>query len=147
MADTNRQIFFIDTNILVYAYNKTDTRKQAVAIKLLERCWQKQAAYALSSQNLAEFFNVSIYKIRESLSIDEAEKIIKDICTFSHWSIFNYDHETVQHAIGLCKSKNTHFWDAVLAATMLETGVLHIYTENVKDFSKFDGITAVNPFE
>jgi len=40
-----------------------------------------------------------------------------------------------------------HFWDALIAATMIENNVFTIFTENTKDFKKIKGITAINPLE
>ena len=39
------------------------------------------------------------------------------------------------------------FWDALIAACMLEHGIEVIVTENEKDFKNIAGITVVNPFK
>ena len=39
------------------------------------------------------------------------------------------------------------FWDTLIVATMLEAGVSTIYTENEKDFSSFEMIKTINPFQ
>ena len=41
---------------------------------------------------------------------------------------------------------NINYWDAFIAATMIENKIFNIYTENTKDFLKIDGIKARNPF-
>jgi predicted nucleic acid-binding protein len=38
------------------------------------------------------------------------------------------------------------FWDALIAACMLEHGVHTIVTENELDFRKIPGLTVINPF-
>lgn len=53
---------------------------------------------------------------------------------------------TLKKAMDISIKKNIEYWDALIAATMIENNISHIYTENIKDF-RIEGITAVNPFE
>lgn len=140
-------VFLIDSNILVYAYDKTDLRKHRIAEKLLEKCWNKELAYAISAQNLAEFFIIITKKVPFPLSIERAEQIVNDVISFSHWRILHYNQYTLKQGISLHKKSQKHFWDALIAATMINNGIFHIYTENAKDFEQFENITVVNPFE
>jgi len=39
------------------------------------------------------------------------------------------------------------FWDALIAACMLENGISTIVTENEADFKRIPGITTSNPFK
>ena len=39
------------------------------------------------------------------------------------------------------------FWDALIAACMLEKGIKTIVTENERDFKRIPGITIINPFK
>ena len=145
MSDKTK-LYLVDTNILVYAYDLTDQKKHNIARELLEKCWKKEIVYAISSQNLAEFFIIVTKKIPSPLSIEEAEQIIKDICSFSSWKILHYTEKTLQQAIILFKEQKKHFWDALITATMLEAGITNIYTENEEDFKRFDKLTVTNPF-
>ena len=45
----------------------------------------------------------------------------------------------------IVKKLKLHFWDALIAATMIKHGIRVIYTENVKDFAKLREIKAINP--
>ena len=131
-------IKLVDTNILVYAYDVTDQQKHKRAKQLLEKCWKKEVVYAISSQNLAEFFIIITKKVPHPLPLEEAEQIIKDICAFSSWKVLQYSEQTLLKAIKLHKEKKKHFWDALIAATMLDAGITHIYTENESDFRSFE---------
>src|SRR3989338_54359 len=141
----NTKLSLVDTNVLVHAYSSSDIVKHAHAQKLVAKCWQKKVTFALSVQNLAEFFVVVTKKVKVPFSIEEAEQIIMDITAFSHWKILHYNEKTLQRAIQLHKKAKRHFWDAVLAATMQESGIYHIFTENSDDFKRFAGIVAENP--
>ena len=146
MSEPIKAFSLIDSNVLVHAYNTADRRKHAIANDLLEKCWRKEVYYAVSAQNLAEFFIVVTKKVPLPLSIEQAEQIITDICLFSHWTVLSYDEKTLQKAVQLYKQSKHHFWDTLIAATMLHNGLFHIYTENGDDFKKFAGLRAENPF-
>ncbi|MBI5072924.1 PIN domain-containing protein [Candidatus Woesearchaeota archaeon] len=146
MTEVTKEISLIDTNILVYAYDSADPKKQKIAKALLEKCWKRETIYAISAQNLAEFFVVVTQKIPNKMPLENAEQIIKDISTFSNWNVLHYEEGTVQKAIERYKEKKKHFWDAVIVETMKENDIKHIYTENEKDFEIFEEIKAINPF-
>ncbi len=146
MTEATEPVHLIDSNILIYGYDNTDPHKHKIAQKLLEQCWKKTSTFAISSQNLAEFFVIVTKKIPHPLPLEEAEQIIADIIHFPNWQVLNYDEQTLLKAIGLHKKERKHFWDAVIVATMLQNSVFHIYTENAKDFSGYESINAVNPF-
>ena len=137
--------FLIDTNLLVYAYDTTDEQKHKAARSLIEKCWKKRTKYVISSQNLAEFFMIATKKIPNPIKIEEAEQIVNDICSFSCWKIINYTESTLKKAIELYKKDKKSFWDSLIISTMLENGITNIYTENIKDFRDFEGITTINP--
>lgn len=143
MNSMKDKLFLIDTNILVYAYTDSDPQKQKMAVKLLEKCWKKNVKYAISLQNLGEFFFVLTRK-SNNIPSEHIAKIVSDVLHFSQWTIVQYNGDTLLKAMRSSNGKN--FWDAVIAETMLQNNITSIYTENVSDFQKFDNIIAINPF-
>ena len=140
----NNTVFLIDTNILVYAYTDSDPQKQSIALQLLEKCWKREVIYAVSLQNLAEFFVVITKKVSRPIPAEHAHKVISDILHYSHWRVIKSSQNTLLQAT---RKENAHFWDALLAETMLENGITHLYTENMKDFSTLEYVQTKNPFE
>lgn len=147
MTASSKEIFLIDTNILVHAYSSADAQKHKKSVELLADCWSGKSTFALSVQNLAEFFLVITKKVPTPLSKEQAEKIIQDITAFHQWKILRYDEQTVQEAIIVHKHTNHHFWDCLLVATMNQHMITHIYTENVDDFKRHSNIIVKNPFQ
>ncbi len=141
------EIFLVDSNVLVYAYDETDERRHNIAQKLLEKCWRGEATYAISTQNLAEFFIVITKKVSKPITIEIAEQIVADILAFPHWKILHYEGQTLTNAMQLYRKTKHHFWDALIVATMLEAGIFRIYTENDSDFKQFERVMVVNPFK
>lgn len=140
-------LFLIDTNILVYAYDlKAPHNKRKIAMELIQNSWKENKVYCISVQNLAEFMFVLISKVKDLQTIKQGELIITDIVNSNNWEKISYTESTMLKAISLFNETKSHFWDALIVATMLEHGIHHIYTENISDFSHFP-IKAVNPFE
>lgn len=139
-------IFLIDTNVLVYAYDTKDLKKHRIAKELLSQCWQNMSKYAVSVQNLSELFSIVTQKIERKLPVEQAEQIISDIINFVNFIKIKFDSKTVLGAIDINKRTKCHYYDCLIAATMIENGIFSIYTENTKDFSRIYGVKAVNPF-
>ncbi len=137
------EIFLLDTNILVYAVDSTDKRKHEIAKEIIEDCFRGQKI-AISLQNLAEFFITATKKIDKPLTAKEALETIQLLIEVKDFKKISLNENTLIKAIEL--SAQAPFWDAMIAATMLQNGINHIYTENTKDF-QIPGITAINPFK
>lgn len=142
-----KNTFLIDSNILIYSCDTSNEKKHKIAETLLENCFERGQTYVVSTQNLAEFFSVIKNKLKDKKSSDDAKALITCILEFRPFKKLSYNEQTISSAIKICEDVNTSFWDALIAATMLEYGITHIYTENTKDFKKISGIVAVNPFK
>ena len=136
----------VDTNILVHAYTVSDERKHRAAVALVEPIWGGQQA-TTTLQNLCEFFVVVTRKVAKPLSPAEAQVIVEGVLAASPWRVIDRGPGTVRKAIGLVKAYRASFWDALIAACMLEHGVPTTVTENEADFRKIPGITVLNPFK
>jgi len=62
---------FVDTNVLVYAYDRSEPEKQRRALEMLDRL-AVTGAGMISTQILSEFFVAVTQKIAAPLSVDEA---------------------------------------------------------------------------
>jgi len=135
---------FIDTNILVYAFDESEKQKRAIAKKIVSDITTGEMEATVSNQVLAEFFIVVTTKIETPISAANAKIIVDGIIDSLHWRKINYTSKTVSKAIEASITGKNHFWDALIKETMLENGVYAIMTENTKDF-KSEQIKAINP--
>ncbi len=135
----------IDSNILVYYWDIRAGKKHLLAKELLDPVWKKETEYALSVQNLSEFF--SVITTKNKLSKEKAAQIIRDITEFPYWRIFQITEASIRLAVGIATKTNAPFWDVLIAATMKEHGIREIVTENEKDFANIPGIKVINPFK
>lgn len=143
---TGTDTFLLDSNLLVYAFDASEKEKQENAKILLDFCIDGKRKCAVSIQNLSEFFVSVTKKIPKPLSKEEGAKIVKKLIDFEGIIKIKPSEITIMRALDISITSNIHYWDALIAATMLENGIFHIYTENTKDFSKINGIRAINPF-
>ncbi|MCX9084024.1 MAG: PIN domain-containing protein [Candidatus Methanoperedens sp.] len=139
------ELYLIDTNILVYSFDASEPDKQMICASLIKKCWMREVSYAISLQNLSEFYVTVTRKIESPLPAEIAKKIISDIINFNSWKVIKFDDKTIMTGINICMKYNIHYWDALLCATMKHNGITNIITENIKDFVKVPWIEVVNP--
>ncbi len=133
---------FLDTNILIYAYDLLEGKKHLKAKKIVSECFEGKSKYFISNQIIAEFIFVTRNKKSKPLDESKLNEIIYEINKIETWKKINYTNRTVEKAL---LENGNHFWDNLIAATMKENNVFTIYTENTKDFEKIEGIKAINP--
>ena len=79
----------IDSNILIYAYDKDNLDKNTKAKEIMNLAWEKKKTFFISTQNLSEFFSIVTTKIKNPIEINIASRIIKDISNFPNFVIIN----------------------------------------------------------
>lgn len=138
---------FLDTNVLVYAFDSSEPKKKAVAEGILRQCFKGNECFAVSTQVLSEFFVTVTRKIQNPLDSETAGRIVKNFLKFKRIKNLAVKPSTLAAAVSANAESKAHFWDCLIAETMKENNVLKIITENQRDFEKIQGIIAVNPFK
>lgn len=140
-ADPAEHSVFVDTNVLVYAYDLSAGEKHERARQLLEELWRSRRG-RLSVQVLQEFFVCVTRKIPKPLAIYDASQLISDL---AHWKTHSPAPRDVVEAIGLQERLNLSFWNAMIVrgAASLDCGVL--YTEDLNPGQFYDGVRVENP--
>jgi predicted nucleic acid-binding protein len=136
--------YFIDTNIFVYAYTKIEENKIKIAKNIIENGIISRNTY-ISEQILIEFINCISKKISKNITKKQILNISQSINNSQN--VINYNGNTIIKALKISQENNIHFFDALIAATMIENNIDIIYSENEKDFKKIKGITIINPFK
>ena len=143
----NSPVSLIDSNILIYAYDKSESIKNTIAEKILEDIFINKKNAAVSTQNLSEFFVNITSKIEKPIPIAEAWHIIQEIISMSNVETFTIEKQTILNAINLSTQFNIHYWDALIVSVMHENNINTIITENENDFKKVSWLTVINPFK
>lgn len=132
---------FVDSNILVYAYDADSGAKQKVAEKLLRDLWPKRAG-ALSPQVLQEFYVTVTRKIRFPLPTETARRLVD---RYAVWSV-DTSAAHVLSAFRIEDEAHISFWDALFVASAVRAGAARIVTEDLQAGQLIAGVRIENPF-
>lgn len=133
---------FFDTNVLVCLFDAGAPKKQALARKVLVR--EADAGRAtLSTQVLHEFFVAVTRKLAVPLEVDEAERAVRRLADLS---VVQVDPDLILGAIGTSMRSGIPFRDALIVCAAQRCGADTLYTEDLQDGRKFDGLEIVDPF-
>lgn len=134
------ELVFIDTNVLVYAFDNTDPIKNEIAKATLAQLWHTDTG-ALSTQVLKEFYSVAIRKL--PLSHAEARKVISD---HGEWCATDTDAQLLVSASVLCEQYQLPWWDALIVEAALRCGATTLLSEDMQHGQTFGSLTIRNPF-
>ena len=134
---------FIDTNILVYAYDRDEKIKHPLAKKLLEGCWENGSG-VLSTQVLQEFYVTITTKLSKNLELNEARELVKD---YLLWQVERITPHDIISASEFQERYKYSFWDSLIITIAQKTGAETLYSEDLQEGQKFGELTIVNPFK
>jgi predicted nucleic acid-binding protein len=133
--------YFVDTNILVYAHDRSAGFKRLRAQKLLERLWDSGQG-VLSTQVLQELC-INLRRIAGNpLPMDEVRLLIRE---YSTWEIVTNTPESVLLALDIENRYKTSFWDALILQAAQHSGATILYSEDLAAGQYYGAIKVVNP--
>ncbi|NOY65450.1 MAG: PIN domain-containing protein [Nitrospirae bacterium] len=133
---------FLDTNIIVYAYDKSAGEKHRIAADIMIELW-KRGNGVVSPQVLQEFFVITTRKISKPLKVSVVKEIIKDLLV---WDVIVNDSETILSAIDIHLKYKYSFWDSMIISAALQGGASRLYSEDFSNGQTIKGMTIKNPF-
>jgi predicted nucleic acid-binding protein len=134
---------FLDTNILVYAFDVSAGQKHEVAKRIVIDLWNTKDGI-LSTQVLQEFFVSVTRKIPKPMDAGLAREIVSD---FLKWHIVINDENSLLEAIDIHIRYNYSFWDSLLIQAAIRSGAVLLLTEDLTDSQEIKGISIKNPFK
>ena len=134
---------FVDTNILVYAYDRGAGDKHVQARRTVGQLWEEGSG-VLSTQVLQEFYVNVRRKAQRPLSIHSARSLVAD---YMAWDPVVNDGTSILEAMDAERRYKISFWDAliIIAAQRSEAGV--ILSEDFSHGQKYGSVRVQNPFE
>jgi predicted nucleic acid-binding protein len=133
---------FVDTNVLVYAYDGGEPVRQPVAREVLTSLWQEGTG-TLSTQVLQEFYHTVTRKVRAPMTAGEAREIV---AAYSRWPVVVVDPALILAATWLQESQQLSFWDALIVEAARVGGAARLLTEDMQHGRVIDGTRIENPF-
>lgn len=133
---------FLDTNILVYAADRSEPTKSKskAARNLVSRLAQKGTP-CISTQVVQEFF------VTVTRKMGVAPLVARDlILALKGFERVIVDFEDIQAAIDGHILWKISFWDALIVAAAKKAQCAVLYTEDLNDGQTIGGVRVMNPF-
>ena len=136
-----RDRFFLDTNILIYAFSEDEHEKQEVALTLIDN---DIGDTLISNQVINEICNIFLKKFK--LSTNEVEDVVLELD--SVLDVVSFDISTQIKALKLKEKYQFQYFDALIVATALENKCKVLYSEDMQhELIVENRLQIVNPFK
>lgn len=133
---------FLDTNVLVYAFDRSAGAKHDRSAELLDRLMVGGTA-ALSVQVLQELFVTLTSKLPRALPAADASEIVADLSTIrTHVP----DAEDLLAAIDVHRRLQVPFWDAMILRSAVSLRCAVVWSEDFGHRRRYDDVEVRNPF-
>jgi predicted nucleic acid-binding protein len=136
------ELGFLDTNVLVYAFERRPSEKQQVAKRLLAELMEEDRL-RVSTQVLQELFVTLTRKVVPRCSIEEALSFLEEL---TEWPLLSVDYSVIRAAAVLAGEARISFWDALIVVAAARSRAKVLYTEDLNHGQEILGVRVSNPF-
>ncbi len=133
--------FFVDSNLLLYYVDSSDSQKSVRAMEWLNALWLAGSG-RLSWQVLHEFYWNAVRKMR--LDPQLAREIVEDL---SQWRPVDTTLGLVQQAWHWIDAAQLTYWDALILAAAQRSGAQYLLSEDFQAGRSYENVRVLNPFE
>jgi predicted nucleic acid-binding protein len=131
---------FVDTNVLLYAIDDRDPRKQQAARAWRAELWKSRRG-RISFQVLQEFY-VNVAQ-KWPAAKEDARAEVRDLMA---WKPIAVDAAVIERGWKIQDRYQISFWDALIVAAAKLSLCGFLLTEDLQAGQDIDGVVIVNPF-
>jgi predicted nucleic acid-binding protein len=142
MSENPEPELFLDTNILVYAYDNSAGYKHTVAAQLVSDCWENGNG-CVSILVLQEFFVTVTQKITRPLEHNSARQLVADL---AYWRCHTPETADLLQAIDFKQIYQLSFWDAMILQSATRLGCTQLRSEDLSHGQIYGAVQVINPF-
>jgi predicted nucleic acid-binding protein len=132
---------FVDSNVLIYAYDSEAGTKHRIANSLLRELWEHRLG-VLSLQVLQEFYVNATRKIGKPIPKSKAQVFVEN---YLSWCSDTTAQE-ISTAFRIEAESRINFWDALIVASAIKRGASRILSEDLHSGQRIAGVLIENPF-
>ena len=132
---------FLDTNILVYAYDASEPAKQRIAQGLVRRAVAGEMV--ISTQVLAEFTATLLHKLSPAARPADVSAILDALGPIK---MIVPDADSIRRAVEAHAKYGVHFYDGMILAAAERSDCARILSEDLNTGQSYFGIIVENPF-
>ena len=129
---------FADTNVLVYAVDGGDPRRQRVARDLIAA---EGTSLVISTQVLVEFYSAATRRLK--LRKEDARRHLQN---FARLCVVPTDAALVLGASDVHQIHELSWFDALIVRSASSAGCSVLYSEDLSHGAVYEGVRVVNPF-
>ena len=133
---------FMDTNILVYAWDLSAGSKRKTSRELLERLILERTG-RISVQVLMEFYVTTTRKANPCLTIEQAVDVVDKLLSWNPYAPKGID---VLEAVRIAARYQINFWDAMIVRAAAAEQARILWTEDLNHGQEYEGVMVNNPF-
>jgi predicted nucleic acid-binding protein len=135
--------FFLDTNVIVYTFDRTESSKRRKAAELVAEALETHRGI-ISYQIVQEFLNVATRKFSEPMATTEAHhylaRVLMPLCeVFPDTALFS-------QALSIADETRIAFYDALVVSSAIAGGCETLWTEDLQDGRQIRSVEIRNPF-
>lgn len=134
--------FFVDTNLLVYAYDSSAGKKWKTSLEVLSLLWTHRTG-VISTQVIQELFVSLTQKVKNPILPEMAKEIISDLV---QWPLVVNDGKNILRAIDLQIKYHLSFWDSLILQAAITSKSEFLLSEDFQNGQVIESVTIVNPF-
>lgn len=132
---------FVDTNVLIYAYDRSAGERHTRAKALVSELWRSRRG-CLSVQVLQEFYVTGARALIDAAPGD-LRVILNDLAL---WHVHTPVAADVLSAVDLHERYQVSFWDAMILQSAARLGCSMIWSEDLNTGQLYQGVRVLNPF-
>ncbi|MFZ1085866.1 MAG: PIN domain-containing protein [Terracidiphilus sp.] len=132
---------FVDTDILIYAHDRSAGAKHLRAQMLLEQLWTSRWG-VISTQVIEELCIHLCRNAVNPLPIEEVCLLIRD---YSTWEVVPNTPASIQEALDIVLRHNIPFVDALILEAAERSGASILYSEHMSTMTRYGAVQIVNP--
>ncbi len=133
---------FVDTNVLLYAFDDAYPDKRDRSRAWLAACWSARCG-RLSTQVLNEFYANARKRFRDAISAGDARAEVR---RFQEWMPWQIDQATIETAWAIESRYAFNYWDSLMVSAAQHMGCTLLLTEDLQHDQRIDGLRIVSPF-
>jgi predicted nucleic acid-binding protein len=131
---------FLDTNVLVYAFDRAAEAKRELARSIL----LSQQDWVVSWQVVQEFSNVALHRFKKPMVTENLGDYL-ELVLMPHCLVMP-TKDIYLNAIRIQSQTNYRFYDSLIVASALVSGAKQLYSEDMQAGRRIGDLEIVNPF-
>jgi predicted nucleic acid-binding protein len=132
--------FFVDTNLFLYAIDRSTAKKRDRAWLWLEALWSASSGH-ISWQVLHEFYANAVGKMGV-----ENRAARRFVHTYTQWNPVETTLALLERAWDWADQAHISYWDSLIVSAAERAGCDVLLSEDLQAGRRFGDVTIVNPF-